>query len=207
MAKIKKYFDYTRSKKKRDYYVCFAEFLDALAHFSNVKYIKYELDFDDSSEDAIGMFRETYGYTEEPLDKKSEAFNAVYPKLMKSLYSCDKRCHKLATELNGYLAENAKNSKTDDEIVPDERIDQMIDYLSFTPTGIHTDARVYNVCVPQRDEKANFAYLDRLNAVYAISQERKNAGKMPNPVVICNIYHYEKRLVEAREKLKELLEK
>lgn len=190
-----KYFNF-QTGKRRKYYDCLNELLDAALHFSNVKYMKYELDFDNPSEKALEMFRETFGdFNDNPRAGKS------YEKLMMAIYACHDRCYKLVDELSERLKTEGK------EEIPRDVARKLINFLTFTPSGM-TEKRTYNVRIKKRDLRAESRdYVEKLHAIYMVAEERKNLGKITTPSDICAIYYYREEIDSATKKLCEILQK
>lgn len=188
-----KYFKYTTGKK-RTYDDCFYEFLDALIHFSNTKYMKYELDFNDPSEKAVEMFRERFGYIGESADiRKSED----YKKLMMRLNSCRRHCNRVVAELKEWLA--------DTEAISDQDCRIIIDSLSFTPKGLSVEDK-YNVRIEERSPYINTEYIKRIQKASYFFQEKRKIVEKVSMKQLCNFCVGEDIIescqtrIEAREK-------
>lgn len=187
----KRYFEY-KTSKTRGYYEYFAEFLDALAHFSNVKFMKYELDFGNPSEEAVEMFRSTYKYDGSVNDiRKGKA----YADLMMSLYSCHGRCNRLAKELEQQYQTYAPDAP------PAKDLCKIMDFLSFSPRGLSFGEKDrYNCRIHERsNELVGYDYIERLQTVYDIIQPLKDAGKIKSLSDICNICYYQEKINKAQD--------
>ncbi len=131
---------------KKDYYGLIYCLLEASIHQSNLRYIKYELDFDDTSEEALEMFKLTFypKNFDKEVEKGTPEYTEARKKLMMALNASYKKLKKLIGEIN---VEGEKYN-----IPPINKVDECINFLTFSPRGIVNDAGtpIFNKKVKER---------------------------------------------------------